>query len=413
MLNRLRIEFVFTSVFTLVLALTLVMGPVYLLVSETFFAQNELLVDHLIDNGGTMPHWGTISREDDTGGFNVKLTPELQYETRYFTVYIDENDTPTEVDVEHINGVDEEEAMIIAEVVLQRRGDSGRYLLDDSIFFYKIGEKDGVRMVVCVDCTSRMWIIRQVMYYMLTVSAIITLVFAMAITFLSKRIMEPFIRNTEKQKMFITNASHELKTPLAVISANTEMTEMTSGKTKWTESTLRQIQRMNTLISELVTLSRVYEKDELVLQDVAISDVVREQADSFEQVILQQGKDFQSQIAEDLHIRSEMRIVQELTTILLDNAAKYCDEKGTVYLELRGRGKGALLLVTNTYAAGAEIDYKRFFERFYREDQSHNSKKKGFGIGLSIAKELCGQLGAKISVAYKNGVIGFTILFPG
>ena len=187
---------------------------------------------------------------------------------------------------------------------------------------------------------------------------------------------------------------------------------MLNGKRKWTESTMRQVQRLNALVSELVTLSKLDEKDEVVLSDVKASEIVVEQAENFSQVVIGQGKQFTKEIEPDIVIRAEKRSVQELTSILLDNAAKYCDDGGTVAISFSAKGsKGARLTVTNTYAAGAGVDYRRFFERFYREDESHNSKKGGFGIGLSIAQEICKRLGAKIQVNYKNGNITFAIQF--
>jgi signal transduction histidine kinase len=151
--------------------------------------------------------------------------------------------------------------------------------------------------------------------------------------------MDPFIENQERQKRFITNASHELKTPLTVISANTEMIEMTGSKSKWTESTKRQTQKMSQLVSNLVTLSKLDEKDEVVLSKVNASKIVSEQAEPFTSVIESSGRKFETQITPDLLIMSESRGVQELVSILLDNAAKYCDEEGRIFLKFEAVGK--------------------------------------------------------------------------
>lgn len=173
---------------------------------------------------------------------------------------------------------------------------------------------------------------------------------------------------------------------------------------------MRQVKRLNSLVSELVTLSRLDEKDEIVLNDVNATEIVKEQADAFEEVLTTQGKKFERSIDDGVVVKAEQRSVQELCSILLDNAAKYCDDGGCVKIELNG-GKNAKICVSNDYAAGEGVDYMRFFDRFYREDESHNSKKSGFGIGLSIAQEIARRLGTKIQVSYKDKRISFFIVF--
>ncbi|MCR5250708.1 MAG: HAMP domain-containing histidine kinase [Lachnospiraceae bacterium] len=409
MLNRLRVQFVCGATLALLFALALVMAPVYFLLSDSFADQIELILDVLIQNDGDMPGGIEAGKEESF----VRLLPEQQYETRYFSVRLETDGTVADVNTQYMFTVDEEAAVLIAKETAMRGKTEGRCEYNDGIYLYKIRRDSDGALCVFVDCTSRIWIIRQAMMYLIRVGLIILLIFTIVLSLLSRRIVEPFIENNERQKRFITNAGHELKTPLSVISANTEMQEVETGKSKWTESTMRQVKRLNALVSELVTLSRLDEKDEIELSDVDVSAIVREQAENFEQVVVSQGKQWEQEIEEGLVIHAEKRSVQELCSILLDNAAKYCDEGGIVRLKLQGKasGRSARLYVINSYASGAGVDYRRFFDRFYREDESHNSKKSGFGIGLSMAQEIARRLGAKIQVSYKGGEIQFAILF--
>ena len=408
MLNRLRVQFVCAATAALLLALVLVMAPVYLLISNAFSAQIETILDVLLENDGDMPQRQVTM----DGGRFILIPQEQQYETRYFSVMLDAEGNPLMVNTKAVYSIDDPEALEIAQSIYPvGRRISGRIAYDGGVYLYKVGKQAHGMLLVFADCTSRYWIIHQAMVYMLMVGLVILLVFSLTLVTLSKRIVEPFIENSERQKRFITNASHELKTPLSVISANTEMQEIETGKSKWTESTMRQVKRLNALVSELVTLTKLDEQDDPVLSDVDASAIAKEQADNFEQVILQQGKAFGAQIEEGVHIQAEARSVQELCSIFLDNAAKYCDDGGMVKIKLSARGKGATLSVSNSYAAGKGVDYHRFFDRFYREDESHNSKKSGFGIGLSIAQEIARRLGAKLQVGYHAGVITFTVLF--
>ena len=189
------------------------------------------------------------------------------------------------------------------------------------------------------------------------------------------------------------------------------MTEVLGGKSKWTESTRRQIKRLQTLIEDLVVLTRLDEMKEAELTDIDVSTLISETAEPYRSVAETAGKRFETAVAPDIHIRSDKRGLQQVVSILLDNAVKYCDDKGTitVRLDARSRGKGIRLGVSNTYEEGKDVDTSRFFERFYRQDESHNSEKSGFGIGLSMAKEIVERMKGKLKVSTSNDIISFEV----
>ena len=218
---------------------------------------------------------------------------------------------------------------------------------------------------------------------LLAMGLIITWIVVRAI---SLRAIAPEIRAAELQKRFITDASHELKTPLAVIKANTEMEEIISGETEWTQSTLRQVDRMNGLIKDLVTISKSQEREKSELSDVDISAVVKEAVDTFASVAKRDEKELANNIDDNVHMLCSGEDIRQLTALLVDNAIKYCDEKGSITVNLSQKSKKVKLTVSNTYKDGANVDYDKFFERFYREDKSRNIDKGGYGIGLSIAQ---------------------------
>jgi signal transduction histidine kinase len=217
----------------------------------------------------------------------------------------------------------------------------------------------------------------------------------------------------ENQKRFITNAGHELKTPIAIISANAETIEMINGKSQWTGSILKQVRRLNNLITDLITLSKMGERSQtdLNMVSVDVSDTVQTVTESFQPMVTDEQKTLVSHIQPDLHIVSDAKCLYELVNILVDNAVKYCDDGGTIDVTLKSgkKNKGIIVTVANNYADGKNVDYSRFFERFYRGDESHNSQKSGYGIGLSMAEELTQLLKGKISVNFKDGIITFMI----
>ena len=238
--------------------------------------------------------------------------------------------------------------------------------------------------------------------------------FVVIVSALSGIVIRPFIRNYEKQRRFITNAGHELKTPLAIISANTELQELMTGENEWTKSTNDQVARLTTLINSLVALSRLEEHPDIVLQDVDFSYVTEDAAEDFKGPVVRDGKSFLMDISPDIHVKAEEKSLFELVTLLVDNANKYCDPEGTVTVRLRQVGrtrKRARLEVSNTYKDGKAVDYSKFFERFYRIEESHNNKEnKGFGIGLSMAQSMVKLFKGRLFASYKDDTITFTVI---
>ncbi|MDD6550639.1 MAG: HAMP domain-containing sensor histidine kinase, partial [Lachnospiraceae bacterium] len=209
-------------------------------------------------------------------------------------------------------------------------------------------------------------------------------------------------------KQFITNASHELKTPLAVIKANTQVQEMMNGKDEWSESTMHQVDRMTGLIQNLVTIVRAEEKEDAGDRtDTDISEAIRDTVKSYAPVAENAGETLNQNIGDGIHMNAVESQIRQLATLLIDNAIKYCDEKGTIDVTVIQKGRGIRLSVSNSYADGKNVDYSKFFERFYRADQSHNVDKGGYGIGLSIAESLVKQYNGSINASWKDGIITF------
>jgi two-component system sensor histidine kinase CiaH len=219
------------------------------------------------------------------------------------------------------------------------------------------------------------------------------------------------VHNLEAQKRFITNASHELKTPLAIISVNAEAIEMMNGKNDWTEGILKQVRHLSNLINHLILLSKASEMSRLQLKigPLDVKKLLSAAASEFDLLVKDGGKKLAVSCPEGLKGMSDWKCMNELIHIFLDNAVKYCDKGGTISVSAAGTKKNVTVSVTNDYKEGEGVDYSRFFERFYRNDESHNSEKAGYGIGLSIAGELSSLLQAPLSVSYKDGKITFSI----
>lgn len=348
-----------------------------------------------------------------------ELPREYQYVTRYFTVVFDEDDKPVACNLTHVSSLNEKQAVALARAAMNRTGWWQRDSIDDYYFMVQ-KEDDGSTVVACVDMYLQTQINSQVIRITVLVCGAGLLITFIVVFFLSRRAIEPEIENVRRQKEFITNASHELKTPLAVIRANTELMEMMNGESEWTQSTMRQVDRMNGLIQNLVMIARAQEgEDKGLLEEVDVTTAVRESVEPYEALAQQDHKTLRTEIEDGITMIANESRIRQLTTILVDNAFKYCDPDGeiTVGLSTAKKGKQIRLYVSNSYADGEKVDYSRFFERFYREDTSHtgtNDKKGGYGIGLSMAESICKLYRGSIGASWKDGVITFTCQFrPG
>ena len=274
--------------------------------------------------------------------------------------------------------------------------------------WYKYADTPDGRIIAFIDTTGEIYAINRLLFITLIVCIAGLAVTFILVTHFSDYAVASEAENMAKQKDFITNASHELKTPLAVIRANTEMSQMINGEDEWSASTMKQIDHMSGLIANLVMISKAQElEDTTEMAEIDASDIVNSTVKTFEPVAMQSGITLENKTSEGVTITADASKIMQLTTILLDNAIKYCDENGTVRVELVSQRRGLRLTVSNSYKDGANVDCNKFFERFYREDKSHNIDKGGYGIGLSIAENICRQYNGDIRAAWKNGEISF------
>lgn len=207
---------------------------------------------------------------------------------------------------------------------------------------------------------------------------------------LSKRIVRPVAESYEKQKQFITDAGHELKTPLTIIGADADLAEMECGENQWIQDIRRQTQRLTELTQDLIYLSRV-EEEGLSLQsiDFPLSDVAEEMAHSFLPLAQNQGKRLEIAVQPMLSFRGDEKSIRQPCSILLDNALKYSPQEGELLFRLEKQGKNILLSVSNTTSQPIKKEELcHLFDRFYRTDPSRNSQTGGYGLGLSIARSI-------------------------
>lgn len=227
---------------------------------------------------------------------------------------------------------------------------------------------------------------------------------------LSERIVRPISESYKKQKRFITDAGHEIKTPLTIINANLDLLEMEIGENESVEEIKSQTKRLTSLTNDLVYLSKMEESEnDLIKVEFPLSDLVFETVSTFKALAQTQNKELIINVQPMISFSGNNKAIEQLISILMNNALRYSGEHGKIAVHLFENNKQIQLNVFNTtkeYVSPESLNY--VFDRFYRTDSSRNSEKGGFGIGLSVAKAIVEAHNGKIR-AYTNDGCSFNV----
>lgn len=410
MIRDLRKKFILVAMLSTMLVLTAIMGVVNFSNYREMLDRADEMTALLEQNDGKFPEEPSWHEQDDTETPPAKpendekdksrFSVETPFETRYFTVTVDENGEVTDCDLDRIAAVDEETAEEYTQTAQQKNKTTGF----QGIYCYRVTETEGGAKYVFLDCRREISNFRTVLVITISVSLLgLAAVFVLVVIF-SRMVFRPVEESIQKQKRFITDASHELKTPLTIIDANTEVMEMESGESQWTKSTRKQIQRLSGLVQQLVTLSRLDEEKGLEEKcEFNLSEAVSECVQPYESLAQTREKNLTLNIEEDITYTGDERSIRQLAGILMDNAVKYSSENGNITLTLKKKGKKIFLEVYNDADDLPQGKLDVLFERFYRLDSSRNSGTGGSGIGLSVAKAIVQAHKGKITAENKNG----------
>ena len=409
---------------SLTIVLAVILGGVNLMSYQKVVSDADTVLALLGSNNGDFPKQeegpdsqpgGGAPAGDGSGTRDAfgrrPLSPETPYESRFFSVLLDGNGQVLQTDTSQIAAVDDAAAAAYAQTAIDSGSASGflgdyRYLV--------LSEGENTRAIF-LDCGRSLSSFRTTL---LTSAALALLgllaVFALLLL-LSRRIVRPVAESYEKQKQFITDAGHELKTPMTIISADTDLLEMECGENQWLTDIRRQTQRLAGLTNDLIYSSRM-EEEQAPLQIIAfpLSDVAEEMAQSFQALAKSQAKQMVLSIQPMLSCTGDEKSIRQLLSILLDNALKYSPAGGYLELRLEKQGRGVLLTVSNTTAQPVDPDrLPHLFDRFYRSDLSRNSQTGGYGLGLSIAKSIVRAHRGKIRAESRAGMsLSVVVMLP-
>lgn len=326
--------------------------------------------------------------------------PEAAFTTRFFAVHCDGDGNVRFVSREFISSVDEETAGDYAEAVLGKGRERGYY----GDYRYLVSrDKVGIT-VLFLNASNTLQNIKTLSFVSSAIGVISVILVFLLILLFSGYAIRPYARNIERQKRFITDAGHELKTPIASIATSADIAAMEHEGDQWIENIQKQTARLSKLVNDLVALSRLDEETPFPEKsDFSLSEAAWETAEPFAVLAKAEGKDYRQNVEEHLTLHGDRNAIQRMLSILLDNAVKYSSEKGEIRLDIyRRRGK-ICIEVWNTCRLPEIPDLDRLFDRFYRVDESRSTRTGGTGIGLSMAQAIAESHGGKIAAKRVDG----------
>lgn len=391
----------------LALVIVILLGSINLLKYSNTANRADQMLQYLSENKGRFPDEKKPPGKGKPPGINA----DTGYKTRFFFVWLDQRGNVIRVNTGHIAAVSSEEAVVYGQRVV-KNGKSGGYLDHYRYGTFPNPEHSG-SMIIFLDCSTEQTSDQFFLLLSCTIGFAAFAVVSCVTALFSRRAIQPIEEAMEKQRQFLEDAEHELKTPLAIISANNDVLELTAGKSAWSDSIRNQVSRMDGLLQSMLAMTKLdAQRPDAQMERLNLSSLVSQAAEPFYVLAETSQVSLSVQVASEVYILGDAASLLQLVSILLENAVKYAGPNGAVVVQLEKRGKFTCLWVENTCSELPSGNLNRLFDRFYRADTSRSRETGGYGIGLSIAKSICQTHYANISVeAVEPNAIRFTISF--
>ena len=393
MIRRLKNRFILAAVLSLLLVLSFMIGVYGYTRYRMLLNEMEQSLHCLADYGGKFPEqWLRIDDE--------RLSVERVLNSKYFTAIFSKDGKLLSIDVSHIDKLDGKEALKLAEEAWEHPKAM------DFISTYRFARYTGPAgvMFIFLDAEQSLSAFRSEILTGSVVALLGVIAVTILLLILSGQLLRPVAESVAKQKRFITDAGHELKTPLAAIQANCEVLNMEIGENEWVEDILAQNHRLNRLTQNLIELARLEEQEyDLILAPFNLSELLLETCQDFKSRALQSGQNICEEVEEGLILKGNRDALERAISALLDNALTYSAGEGEILVELKEEGGKIKLDVENTAPAFDFSQIDQIFDRFARGDLSRNSKQQGFGLGLSVVEAVARRHHASLVADEREG----------
>jgi len=325
----------------------------------------------------------------------------------FYSAAISEQGEILSVDAGQNGLYSESEFIEIAKDILTAGGSSGKR----GNLLYRVEVRDGYTLVAFMDNTVVSEGLLSLTRHTLIAGGIALIVLFFVAVFLSRRIIKPLEENDQRQKQFVSDAGHELKTPVSVISTNAELLFRQLGANEWLDNIRYENERMGDLVTQLLDLSRA-ENAHVQMEELDLSRLITGEALPFESVAFENGLSIRSEIDDGITLQGNRTQLSQLVSILLDNAIRHADGGNEIGLSLHRQGRHAVLAVENSGKEIPQEQQARVFERFYRLDEARGSEGNHYGLGLAIAKAISEAHGGSIAVTCREGKVIFAVSLP-
>lgn len=438
MIKKLQRKFILITAVSVAIVITVLLAGINIANLYQSNKEADSMLNMIADNGGRFPDFikrgpreyipPTDSNLEDIGKinnskpqrtqenpvnkqkndlFNVPFNEETKFKTRYFTVKADVLGNMN-ANIDNIAAISMEEAVAYAKKAEQKDKATG-YIEE---YRYLIKQTNDSKIYVFLDNQDQIRTFRKFMVFSILIGLGCLVLVVLLVTLLSKRAINPIIENMEKQKRFITDAGHEIKTPLAIIQANAEVIEMTAGESEWTASIRNQVVRLNELVKNLLTLAKMEEiETKLNFTPVDFTELVNKASKEFMALMQTKNLELDLKVEEKIIFDADETKLSQLINLIMDNAVKYALENTVIKVSLKKTGKKIEFKVYNACNNLPDGNLEKLFDRFYRVDESRSRKTGGYGIGLSVAKAIVNSHKGKIVALREENGISFVTTF--
>ena len=387
MLKKLKAKFILATVLSLIIVFAIIIGTINVINYKIVVSEADGTLQLIMDNKGRFPNILGFIRP----GIDVNITPESPFESRYFTVVF-ENDKLKSVNTSSIAAINDEDAVKMANTVLSYKSTKG-FLGNYRFLRTTKGEQTSI---IFLDCTKALNSANTFLILSISISFLGILAVSLLVLIISERIVRPINEGYEKQKRFITDAGHDIKTPITIIDADAELIEMEIGENEWLSDIKKQTARMTSLTNDLIYLTRMEERELAPHIEFPLSEVAEEVVNSFLSLAKTKDISFNCSITPAIFYNGDEESIRKLLTLLIDNAVKYSPSKERIDIIVKKHGRGVNIKVTNVATNLSNESLEHIFDRFYRYDRARSSAG-GFGIGLSVAQAIVSSHRGKIS----------------
>ncbi len=415
MMKKLRKKFILFAMSAVSVLLVILIGAINVLSWIALDSQSSLILHTIAD--GEEQQFQMEHRQPRP------LAPPMNLDTiraaRFFMVKTDDSGNVMEINLDQISSVDMEEALeyavqVIEQAAGQRHEIAPVYEGKIDNYKYMVKQFGSEKLIFFMDTSSQLQTFIMVFSLSTAIALVCWIAVLIFVVLLSKRVVSPIVAGMEKQRQFITNAGHELKTPLAIIQTNNDAATLIQGETKYSRNIRQQVKRLNGLMTNLLTLAKLDEEVKFTTEKIDISKVISEALPAYEAVAKEKKIDVSTDLMPQCFISAHGDMILQMISVLLDNAFKYTPAKGQVRIAVQKYEKQIIITEENNCERTDEKDPERFFERFYRGDaaRTQSDDASGYGIGLSAARAIAETFEGTLTAEYiSENRIRFTAKF--